>query len=445
MNLAVLRDQIITWLQNLLATVGSWITSPSFYLELAYAAAALIIAAMLERVARNGRQSPAVDRVINSLPALGKAAAASSPLLYPLLAIITLALADGLSTGTGQQSILINLCQGLAVILLAHRFVGLFAKDHFVTVMINWIGIPIAILYVVGWLTPMIAVLDSLALEVGNVRLSVYAIARTVFFGFILFWLGRLSNTAGKRAIRSSSRMDTSTREVMVKLFEIALFTVIFLLVLQVMGINLTALAVFGGALGVGLGFGLQQIASNFVSGIIILLDRSITIGDFIELEDGRSGTIRELSMRCATVETFDGKDIMVPNERLITTSFTNWTHHDQKQRYPITFQVAYDTDLEALFEVLRETVASHPRVLSGENIPIEERPDAEIAGFGESGIEVLVEFWMEGVDDGKNRVGADLLFMIWKALKDHNVVIPYPQREVRVLDPRPVGSSTLG
>ncbi|MEL0018295.1 MAG: mechanosensitive ion channel domain-containing protein, partial [Rickettsiales bacterium] len=141
-------------------------------------------------------------------------------------------------------------------------------------------------------------------------------------------------NATGQRVIRTQEKLDPGTREVAAKLFEIGVFVLIFLLLMNVMGIDLTALAVFGGALGVGLGFGLQQIASNFISGIIILLDRSIAIGDYIELEDGRTGTLRELTMRSATLETFDGKDIMVPNEKFITTAFTNWTHNNKRQRY---------------------------------------------------------------------------------------------------------------
>ena len=254
-------------------------------------------------------------------------------------------------------------------------------------------------------------------------------------FGAILFWLGRISNVAGKQAIRNQEKLDIGTREVFAKIFEIALFVVIFLVLLQVTGISLTALAVFGGAVGVGLGFGLQQIASNFISGIIILLDRSITIGDHLELEDGRAGTLRELNMRFGVLETFDGKDIMVPNEQFITTSFTNWTHLDGKQRYSLEFQVAYSTDLEKLFDVVRALVASHPQVISGDGVPLEEQPDAEIAGFGDSGIDILVEFWMDEIDDGKNRVNADLLFMIWKAMKDNGFEFPFPQREVRVLE----------
>ena len=224
------------------------------------------------------------------------------------------------------------------------------------------------------------------------------------------------------------------TRELIAKLFEIFVFFLIFILMLQIIGINLTALTVFGGALGVGLGFGLQQIAANFISGIIILMDRSVAIGDYIELEEGRCGTIREMNMRCATLETFDGRDIIVPNEQFITSVFTNWTHNNKKQRYSLEFSVAYKTDLPPMFDVIREIVANHPKVLSGPDIPVAERPDAEIAGFGDSGINILVEFWMEGIDDGENRVGADLLLMIWVALKEHGIEFPFPQREVKLL-----------
>ena len=164
-------------------------------------------------------------------------------------------------------------------------------------------------------------------------------------------------------------------------------------------------------------------------------MDRSITIGDHIELEDGRTGILRELNMRFGILETYDGKEIMVPNEQFITTAFTNWTHKNKKQRYSLEFQVSYDTDLDKLFDMLREVVASHPQVISGEGVPVEELPDAEIAGFGDSGIDILVEFWMDGIDDGENRVGADLLHMIWRAIQKEGMEIPFPQREIRILN----------
>lgn len=358
----------------------------------------------------------------------------SRALLWPVLVVVALGFAVPLSQAFAGQSWLVKGAQGLSIVVLLYSLANHFIKNRPVIAIIKWIGVPIAVLYAIGQLDNVITELDNTSFSVGNISFTAYGVLRTLVFAVILFWLGRASNDTGKRVIRNQETLDIGTREVLAKIFEIAIFVGIFLVLVNVMGIDLTALAVFGGALGVGLGFGLQQIASNFISGLIILLDRSLTVGDFIELEDGRSGTLRELTMRSATLETFDGKDIMVPNEKFITTTFINWTHNNRKQRYSLTFQVAYSTDLEALFPIVREIVASHPQVLSGPDLPVSERPDAEIQSFDDSGITILVEFWMDGIDDGENRVGADLNLMIWTALKANGVEIPFPQREVRIL-----------
>lgn len=356
-------------------------------------------------------------------------------LLYPLFSILTLGITVELCNSLLQQSWLVLVAQSLTVVITLYVFITLFIKKQLVKSLIRWIVVPIALLQIFGLLDDVSNYLDTIDMQLGTFSVSLYDLARVLILGSFLFWLGRISSNVGQQIIRNQEDLEIGTREVFAKLFEVTVFVVIFILLLQVMGINLTALALFGGALGVGLGFGLQSIASNFISGIIILLDRSITVGDYIELDDGRTGLIRKLNMRSAILETYDGKDIMVPNEQFITTNFVNWTHKNKKQRYPIEFSVAYNTDLDLLFEVVREVVASHPKVLSGDDIPIEERPDAEIMNFGDSGINILVEFWMEGIDDGKNRVGADLLHMIWNVLKENDIEIPYPQREVKILN----------
>lgn len=415
-------------------TVVSWLTSPQFYAQLSAVAAAILIAFVLSLLLRARVKIFAQPPKAAVMPDIRSGLYKARVLLFPVLTLIFSGFARSVAVQLVDQDWLIRIVQGLTIIVLVYIFVENFIQSSFITTLFKWIGIPVAVLAVVGWLDEVVQYLDLVSLDVGNIKLSLFVIARTFLFGVILFWLGRISNSTGKKVIRSQPGLDIGTREVFVKLFEIGVYILIFLLLLQVMGINLTALAVFGGALGVGLGFGLQQIASNFISGLIILLDRSITIDDYIELEDGRAGRLRELNMRSATLETYDGKDIMVPNETFITTSFTNWTHYNNKQRYPLEFSVAYKTDLPRMFDIVRNVVASHPKVLSGDNIPVDERPDAEIASFGDSGINILVEFWMEGIDDGPNRVGADLLLMIWTALQENGIEIPFPQREVKLL-----------
>lgn len=355
-------------------------------------------------------------------------------LVSPALNILLLGVAIEVCVASVGQSWLVRIVQSVAVVVFFYRIISGFVGNSLVSGLFTWIVIPLATLRVFGWLDEVSVWLDAVSLDVGTIRISLLSLGRTFVAGGVLFWLGSILNTFGKEAIRNRHALDVGTREMVIKLFQIGLYVSIFLLLLGAMGINLTALAVFGGALGVGLGFGLQKIAANFVSGLIILFDRSITPGDYIEFEDGHSGTLRELNMRSATLETFDGKDIIVPNEEFITSSFVNWTHNNQKQRYSLEFSVAYKTDLHTMLRLVREVVASHPKVLSGPELPIEERPDAEISSFGDSGVNILVEFWMLGIDDGENRVGADLLLMIWDVLKENDIEIPFPQRDVRIV-----------
>lgn len=355
--------------------------------------------------------------------------------IFPLLTILLLSIAVELSARLLGQFWLVRTALIVAMMLVLRAIIRDYVKNDFIAFVFRWVGQPLLFLHLLNVLEPIIAILEAMKLSVGNIQISAYGVIRVALFGSLLFWLGRVSNSTGQEIIRRQEKLDFRTKEVAAKLFEVAIFVLIFLLLLQVMGINLTALAVFGGALGVGLGFGLQAIASNFISGIIILLDRSISLDDYIELEDGRTGFVRELTLRSTTLETYDGKDIMVPNEKFVTESFTNWTHKNKKQRYRVDFSVAYDSDIRKLVEIIKETVASHEQVLSGESIPFEERPDCEIDSFGDSGVNMFVEFWMMGIDDGKNRVGGDLLLMIFEAMRDNGFQIPFPQREVRVLN----------
>ena len=432
MDIVALKSQF----DQFIATAIEWASSPQFYAQCGLILLAVILAYSLASLLKKHSPLLRQEPMTGSWLPLKRSVYKISDLLFPLFTVLALGIAVELSTLAVQQSWLVRISQSLAVVFMFYSIITRFIRNPFINIIFKWVMIPIAILHIFGWLDNVTAYLDTIDMEIGNIRVSAYGLARVIIFGSILFWLGRISNNAGQQIIRKQESIDIGTREVFAKLFEFSLFFVIFILLLQIMGINLTALAVFGGALGVGLGFGLQAIASNFISGIIILLDKSIKVGDYIELDDGRAGTIREMNMRSSLLETYDGKDVMVPNEQFITTRFVNWTHKNKKQRYSLEFQVAYKTDLPRMLDIVKEVVRSHPQVINELDTPIEELADAEIAGFGESGVDILVEFWMEGIDDGKNRVGADLWMMIWKAFRENNIEIPFPQREVKILNP---------
>lgn len=357
-------------------------------------------------------------------------------ILFPLLAIILLQISTKAGKRLEFSPWLIQTALNIAILLFFNSLIRVFVIHKFAASLFRWVGLPILLLNMLDLLPAVIKALEEISISVGNISLSAYGVVRVVIFGGFLFWLGRASNNFGKAVIRKQDSLDLPTKEVFSKLFEVTLFCVIVLLLLNVMGINLTTLAVFGGAVGVGLGLGLQSIASNFISGIIILLDRSLTIGDFVELDDGQKGFVREFKMRYTVLETYDGKDILVPNEKFISSLLINWTHKDPKQRYRVNFAVPYSTDVRSMVEFIKEAVSKHPQVISGPDVPFEERPDCEIDSFGDSGINMFVEFWMDGVDDGRNRVGGDLMLIIFETLREHGIEIPFPQREVRILNP---------
>lgn len=357
-------------------------------------------------------------------------------ILFPLVAIILLQVSTKASENFAFTPWLIETALAIAIMLFFNSLIRAFVQHKFAASMFRWIGLPILFLHILDLLPTVISALEEISLDVGNVSVSAYGVARVLIFGSFLFWLGRASNTFGKAVIKKQASLDVPTKEVFSKLFEVSLFCIVTLLLLNVMGVNLTTLAVFGGAVGVGLGLGLQSIASNFISGIIILLDRSLTVGDFVELDDGQKGFVREFKMRYAVLETYDGKDILVPNEKFISSLMVNWTHKDPKQRYRVDFSVPYATDIRTMVEYIKVAVAQHEQVISGLDVPFEERPDCEIDSFGDSGINMFVEFWMYGIDDGKNRVGGDLMLIILETLRENGVEIPFPQREVKILNP---------
>lgn len=307
--------------------IAEWAQSPKFYAQVGIIVAAIVIAMLASKVVGKYLKAPSQPPQAGSMGKLREFLFKLKGILFPLFLLLFLGAGVEIVNSLVQQSWLVRIAQGLAVVGFVYAIITQFIETEAVKKFVKWVAIPIAIMHVFGWLDDVTTYLDSIKLQMGNISISLHAIARVLIFGSVLFWLGRISNNTGKQFIRKQEKIEVGTREVFAKLFEIALYVVIFILLLQVMGINLTALAVFGGAVGVGLGFGLQAIASNFISGLIILLDRSLTVGDYIELEDGRSGTIRALNMRSTILKTFEGKDIMVPNDSFITTSFTNWTH----------------------------------------------------------------------------------------------------------------------
>lgn len=351
-------------------------------------------------------------------------------LLFPTILVLLFAMISPVLKAVPAlgQDWLVVLAQGLAVIFLLYRAIKRFIHHALVQKIVIWIGIPIAVLKVFGKFDEFTALMERTnVISLGNIQISALSIANLLIFGGLLFWIGRVSNAKGKAVIRNQDSLDAGTQEVFAKFFEIAVFGVLALLLINIAKIPTSSLVFMGSALMLGIGFGLQPIAANFVSGLILLLDGTLKKGDFIELPGGQQGYVEDMTMRSATVETTDGKDIMVPNVKFIEDSYENWTHKDPRQRYEVHFSVSYETDLDTLEDIVIPAVSKHPLVLQEP-----EKPDLELRSFGDFGINFAIEFWVDGIDDGKNKFTSDLNFIIWRTLKKHGIVMPLPQREVR-------------
>ncbi|WP_432817374.1 mechanosensitive ion channel family protein [Sulfitobacter sp. JB4-11] len=407
----------------------TWLLSPA-----AWSQFALLVAAYLLALVISGRVRPALERLVDPGESTSILA---TPRRFVLrfLPLITPLLAYGL-TGIGE-SIVRSLFDSGAVIAFGKRvFLFLAARalvrdivtDAFLKVLGRYVLLPIMALYTFGLLDTVTLALSESVVGVGNIQFSLISIVRGAIAGALLFWLGQWSNQQSTQIISRNEEMRPSIRQLLIKTVEFTIFGVAFILLMNIMGINLSALAVLGGAIGVGLGFGLQKIASNFISGVILLLEGQATVGDFVELDGGEAGTIVKMMARATILETFDGRWIVIPNEDFITTRVANYSDSGSANRYEAPFSVSYDTDINTVPALVEAAVATHPEVLDAPY-----PPDCELRGFGDSGVDFAVEFWVNGLDDGPNKYTSDVLFLVWNALKDAGIEIPYPQRVVEI------------
>ena len=281
-------------------------------------------------------------------------------------------------------------------------------------------------LHVLGWLPAVLEGLDGMAMQMGEKRISVLAIGKLVLAVGILWmlalWLARLI----ENRISQAEYVNASMQVAMVKLSKFLLLVLAFLLALDAVGIDLTALTVFGGALGVGLGFGLQRIASNFISGFIVLFDRSIRPGDVITIGE-KFGWVQELRARYVVVRDRDGVDRLIPNETLITNEVINWSFGDRNVRLKIPVSISYDNDPEQALALLREAAMANPRVLANPE------PATRLMSFGDNGIELELRVWIQDPEAGLANVRSDINLAIWRAFKAAGIVIPYPQRDLHI------------
>ena len=323
---------------------------------------------------------------------------------------------------------LVELVATIATAWLLVSLVARLIRNVVIRRVVMWaLGLWVT-LYYLGLVGETTRMLDSVALRVGEVRLSVLTILEAVVVTGALFALARfLARVSGDR-IRHNEKITPSAQVLAVKLIQIGLYVAAVLIGLSAVGVDLTGFAFLSGAIGVGLGFGLQKVVSNLVSGLIILLDKSIKPGDVISLGE-TFGWISSLGARYVSVVTRDGKEYLIPNEDLITGQVVNWSHSNRFVRLDIYFGTAYRDDPHKVRKVAIEAARSVERVLS------HRPPVCHIVGFGDSSVDYILRFWIDDPTGGLTNIRGNVYLALWDAFQANDIRIPYPQREVKVLE----------
>ena len=332
--------------------------------------------------------------------------------------------------GVSLLSVAVPLLTALAIVRFVVYMLRLvFAPGSLLAVSertIAWLVWLCFALYVLGLAPGILQFFDDISFKLGEHRISLLLIGQAIVWVIAALMLAMWASRLLEERLMAAHGMDMTLRVVLTKVLRAVLILLAVLIVLPVLGIDLTALSVFGGALGVGLGFGLQKIASNYISGFIILFDRSVTIGDLVRIEK-HTGKLSRMTARYVVVRALDGTEAIIPNETVITSTVINQSYSDRKVAIMMPVQVGYASDLDLAMRLMLETAKRHPRVLG------DPAPRVQINAFADNGIDLELAAWVDDPELGKTNLRSDIFYGIWQAFKAHGVEIPYPQREVRM------------
>ncbi len=419
-----MSEHMTVWWQNILTQIQQ----VTLWYQLLAIALCLVVALLINRI--GGQRL--TDQGGQGLRHV--ALRSSHRILLPFSMAALLALSSQALQASGLQHQLVNTLIPIALALGVIRLLLYMLRKVFlssplvksaepVIAIVIWL---VVVLHLAGWLTPVLAVMDGLAFNLGDSRLSLLGAVKLTLVVILAFtlalWLAELLNQQLKRAKHISPSMQVGFS----KFSKFFFVTLACLIALNAVGINLSSLAVFGGALGVGLGFGLQRIASNFISGFILVLDRSVKPGDVISVGEN-FGWVHELKARYVVVRNREGVDTLIPNENLITSEVINWSYEDRNVRVKIQVQVSYDDDPEQAMALMLQCADKSKRVLSSPE------PTVMLKSFADSGIELELRVWIADPEYGADTVKSDINVAIWRAFKQAGITIPYPQRDLHI------------
>lgn len=355
-------------------------------------------------------------------------------IIWPALTVIFLWVAMFIFRGADIPSNILRIAASLTNAAIIVRLLTRNMEKGPLRTLISTVAWGIAALYILKLLAPVTAAMEAAALTVGGTKISLLQVVTSFVVACFALWFGRVAGDAAQTQVRATDRLTPSMAGLLGQVAKIGLMILAVIIALGSVGIPLTAFAFFSGAIAFGVGFGLQSIFSNFISGIIILFEKSIKVGDFIELQSGVTGQVREINIRSTLVTTNDSVDILVPNEEFIKSQVINWTLRDPRRRLRIDFGVAYGTDKEIVKKAGLEAAAS---VKWTDPDKSQQEPAVWLTEFGDSSLNYQLVVWLipEAVSKPA-RIKADYNWALHTALEKYGLEIPFPQRDINFRQP---------
>ena len=418
-------NDVIEFLQAAARSVGAEVTSPWFYLQLgiilvgtgiAYAAGAAIRSKI--DLTSLGMGWPAPLRLFMRV-LVRSASVAVFAVVMRLARVIMWA-----STWP-SRSYLLEVAAKLAFAWLVISLVASVIRNAFIVRLVSFSAWLVAALSILGQLDPVIEALDSVSIVLGGLRLTPLLLIKLGALLIAALWVTNIASNFAESRITRSSDLTPSIQVLLVKMIRLGLMIFAVAVAMSAVGIDLSALAIFSGAAGVGIGFGLQKIVANFISGIILLADKSVKPGDLVTIGDS-TGRINEMKTRYISVAAGDGREILIPNEDLVTQKVVNWTYTDKNTLVKVNFGTNYDADPRLVCKLAIDNATAAPRAIRGKP------PNCILTEFAEAGMKFSLTFWIAD-PDGMDNVKSEVMLALWEVFKREGIRMPYPVREIRI------------
>jgi len=421
-----IADRIWLWLNE--------VNQPESWLQIAIIASCLLLAWAMAHITGKYLLTHSQDLARRDLKRITRQSL--KRILFPLSALLLVIISRGVLHYFGKPAQLLNIAIPLLLSYAGIRLLIYILRKSFraspllkasENIIASSIWLFVA-LYLLDLWPAIKSSMQEISFSIGSSQFNLFNIVSSLLYIAIFFTLALWFSAYLEKKLRASSVLNASVKIALAKFFKFAIITFAILIGLDTAGIDLTALAVFGGALGVGLGFGLQRIASNFISGFLLVFDKSIKPGDTISIGT-KFGWVEQMNARYIVVRDRDGVETLIPNENLITSEVINWSYRDRNVRLKIPVTISYKNDPELAMDLLVQAAEKVDRILH------DPAPAPRLMRFGDNGIELELRVWIDDPQEGLNSIRSAVNVHIWRLFKEHNISIPYPQRDVHLVN----------